>query len=351
MAAIFGRVLERLALPILAVVILCPVSRAATYYVAGAGADRNPGTLPAPWKTLRRALPALRAGDTLYVRGGTYVENLGGDAPVRIKRGKARAPILVKAYPGERPILQGLLWLSRPSYWTLDGLNVTWKRGNQPSWHMVKLVNGVGWTVKNAEIWGARSYAGILVAGTTRGKPANWTLAHNTIHDTYPTNDTNQDHLIYAYTGLAAGPGLIERNLLYNAENGEGIKLAGARKDQGTAYVTVRYNTIYNTSQSILVGGRSHHNTIYRNLLCRTKPRNGCIRGYRLTGTDNAAHDNLGTEAACLLDNDAEYDRIRDGGGNRFGVDPQFDFVGPGGLKPKNPEAADYGVYANGNEP
>jgi hypothetical protein len=80
----------------------------------------------------------------------------------------------VKAYGKEKPVLQGLLWLSRPSFWTIDGINVTWKDGISSRKHMIKLTNGVGWIFKNAEVWGAKSYAGILVAGTEANEPANW---------------------------------------------------------------------------------------------------------------------------------------------------------------------------------
>ena len=43
-----------------------------TVYVATTGNDRNDGTIAAPWQTLRHAVAQLHAGDTLYVRGGTY---------------------------------------------------------------------------------------------------------------------------------------------------------------------------------------------------------------------------------------------------------------------------------------
>ena len=43
-----------------------------TVYVATTGDDRNDGTIADPWQTLRHAVAQLHAGDTLYVRGGTY---------------------------------------------------------------------------------------------------------------------------------------------------------------------------------------------------------------------------------------------------------------------------------------
>ena len=42
------------------------------FYVATNGDDGNPGTETAPFKNLKRAMSVLRAGDTLWVRGGEY---------------------------------------------------------------------------------------------------------------------------------------------------------------------------------------------------------------------------------------------------------------------------------------
>src|SRR6476469_4321133 len=43
-----------------------------TYFVATTGSDGAAGTIGAPWQTISFAVARLRAGDTLYVRGGTY---------------------------------------------------------------------------------------------------------------------------------------------------------------------------------------------------------------------------------------------------------------------------------------
>ena len=74
---------------------------ATTYYVAPNGNDANLGTETAPWKTLKSSIPKLKAGDTLYVRGGTYSE---GIIDVSIQ-GTADQPIIIRNYTGEKPIL------------------------------------------------------------------------------------------------------------------------------------------------------------------------------------------------------------------------------------------------------
>src|SRR5205085_7593123 len=66
------------------------------------GKDDAAGGEKAPWRTINRALKHLSAGDTLYLRGGTYRENV-----YCAVAGKPDAPITIRAYPGERVILDG----------------------------------------------------------------------------------------------------------------------------------------------------------------------------------------------------------------------------------------------------
>jgi len=288
------------------------------------------------------------AGDTLYLRGGSYVERV---TAVTLQPGRPDARIVVAAAPGERPVIQGLLEVRDASYWTFDGINVTWDPATgAPDEHMVKLVDGVGWIFRNAEVWGARSYAAVLVAGTVRGRPADWTVEDNCVHDTYPTNDPNQDQLLYVNTGLDAGPGLVRRNLLFDATNGMGVKLGGpAPEDGGAAHVDVRYNSIYNTAQGILVAWGSHDNRIRRNLIANVGPGYGGIRAFELSGRSNVVSDNVVGDAKSLLLEDPGFGRLTDGHGNRFPISPDFDEVQDcHGFRPRNPAAQAYGTDASG---
>src|SRR5687767_3088590 len=59
--------------PIAALAFFAPQSvLAADYYVATTGNDSNPGTMTQPFATLQRAHTAVSAGDTVFIRGGTY---------------------------------------------------------------------------------------------------------------------------------------------------------------------------------------------------------------------------------------------------------------------------------------
>ena len=66
-----------------------------TRYVSVQGSDGNPGSLSRPWRTIAFAAGQLRPGDTLLVRGGTYLER-----PTVSASGTADAPITIRSYPG-----------------------------------------------------------------------------------------------------------------------------------------------------------------------------------------------------------------------------------------------------------
>lgn len=121
----------------------------ATYYVATTGNNANSGTLAAPWATWNYAFNQLVAGDTLYIRGGTYqpvgtFSDAGyGDTHTAVaihsKNGTSANRIVVMGYPGERAIL--------------DGVNVT-QGADTTSRHGIKVTYCDYWTFKNFEVTG-----------------------------------------------------------------------------------------------------------------------------------------------------------------------------------------------------
>jgi hypothetical protein len=66
------------------------------------GKNESDGSEVAPWRSINHALKQVSAGDTLYLRGGVYREQVYCAVV-----GKADAPITIRAYPGERVILDG----------------------------------------------------------------------------------------------------------------------------------------------------------------------------------------------------------------------------------------------------
>lgn len=83
----------------LLIVLTCPFegyAAAATYYVSTLGNDRNTGSESSPFRTIQKAADIVQAGDTVYVRQGSYA----GFA-ITNKNGTSGAWITFKAYPGE----------------------------------------------------------------------------------------------------------------------------------------------------------------------------------------------------------------------------------------------------------
>jgi parallel beta-helix repeat protein len=72
------------------------------YFVAPDGDDNNPGTLSQPWKTIAKANRTLHAGDTLYVRAGTYNEIIEP-----FNSGTPENKIVYTNYQDEEVILRG----------------------------------------------------------------------------------------------------------------------------------------------------------------------------------------------------------------------------------------------------
>ena len=72
------------------------------YYVSPAGKNSNPGTIKKPWKTIQYAADKLVAGDTLYIRKGTYKERV-----VPKNSGEAGKYIVYSAYRGEKATING----------------------------------------------------------------------------------------------------------------------------------------------------------------------------------------------------------------------------------------------------
>src|SRR5665811_131627 len=99
------------------------------FYVAKDGNDANPGTEALPWRTIQKAANTLVEGQTVYVKQGTYNE--------QIKPRNSGSPeryITFSAYPGHIvtidgkglnvPIYQGLFYMEGLSYIKISGFKI-----------------------------------------------------------------------------------------------------------------------------------------------------------------------------------------------------------------------------------
>ena len=306
-----------------------------TWYVSPAGDDDASGSADEPFKTLRHALQALRPGDTLEVGDGRYKERL---RDLDIKGGHRDAPIVVRPADGARPVVEGLLWLDDPDYWDVRGINVTWSRSNSRDEHMVKFTDGDGWRFADAEVWGARSYAAVLVVG----EPKEFVLTGLYVHDTYKANGRNEDHLIYLNSG--SGGGVVERNILARSPNGRGVKIGSGDEDgPRVENVEVRYNTMYDNAgpSNVQLTWQASNNRIYRNVLVNPAAGRANVTVFELDGSGNRVYDNVGWGGAGVVDET----RGVEASGNVV-ENPRFVDAEAGNFRPRNERVHEYGHLA-----
>ena len=307
-----------------------------TRHVSLAGDDGGDGTAARPWRTLQHSFESLQAGDTLAVGGGTYKERL---RDLELRGGSAERPIVVEPVAGERVVIEGLLWLEDADHWTVRGINVTWSGENRKSEHMVKLTGGTRWSFVDAEVWDARSFAAILVAGEAK----DYRLSGLYVHDTHKSNGRNEDHLIYLNSGT--GGGVVERNVLANSPNGRAIKIGPGEKNDGdVANVTIRYNTMYRNlgPSNIQLAWNVSDVEIYRNVFVEPEPDRANVTAFELSGDGNVVRDNVGWGGATVVD---AAKGMRDAGGNVV-VDPLLADPDNGDFTVTSEQAKAYGKDA-----
>jgi PKD repeat protein len=127
LSAFAGKV--RQAIIVCALAVLAGPAQATDYYVATNGNDSTGnGSIGTPYATLTKAVSIVSAGDTIYMRGGTYIPTASLSLS---KIGTAASPYRIRAYSGEHPILNfssvgsgndgiGL----KGAYWQLYGLEM-----------------------------------------------------------------------------------------------------------------------------------------------------------------------------------------------------------------------------------
>ena len=106
-----------------------PEAFAHIYYVAPNGNNSNPGTIDRPWRTIQKAADTLTAGEMVYLRAGTYREQV-----VPQHSGSEGNVIVYAAYPGETvtvdgatvnvPEWAGLFHIANVSHIRVSGLRV-----------------------------------------------------------------------------------------------------------------------------------------------------------------------------------------------------------------------------------
>ena len=238
------------------------------YYVAPNGSDGNAGTINAPFKTITAALNKAVAGDTVLARTGVYNEQINFP-----RSGTADKRITVKAYAGEKPVIDGstitvtgwmaLVTVNAVRFITLEGLDIcnlySSTFNTDPEGIFIK-GNAKDITIKNCNIYNIKNSASvdnwrsghaIFVIGNGTAAISNLVITGCTVHDTQ-TGTSENVTLAGNIDGFT-----ISHNTLYNTEN-IGIIIAGGDNLNPTGNVATNYarngvvsdNVLYNIDMS-----------------------------------------------------------------------------------------------------
>ena len=209
---------------------------AAERYVALTGSNSNAGTITAPWRNIDYAVDHLAAGDTLYIRGGTYFETVSASVS-----GSASSPITIRSYPGERAIID-----SGPQFGRTPGNN---------DWELVDAALG--------EWQSVQSYSGGNIYAYIDGIPnyMKGRVGLNIYKSAGPFRATTD---VYSSGSFYIGPGIFA--------TGGKVHIRLSKTTEMRAY-EARYGTVFATENadprnySIIMSGASSTMTVSGNYL------------------------------------------------------------------------------------
>ena len=255
-----------------------------------------------PWRTIQHALDVLRPGQQALVRAGTYTQSLVMERP-----GTAAAPITVRGYPGERPVVHPggrgsmdypLRITAGAAYFRFSGfvveggplhttMNIWISDGQRtqspaPTHHIeisgCEIRSGVG--------------SGVLVSPNTDSVQ----LLGNRVHD---NGDGSRQHQGIYFQGQN---GLIANNLVYQQRDGFGIQVRGNYPDSDTEVelpahnVIVTNNTVVDNSLSGIMVENNASDVLVVNNISAFNGSHGVVGYDNESGgvlPGNRAHRNL----------------------------------------------------------
>lgn len=258
---------EQISPPPLYPPIVIPTPSAEKFYVSPQGSDTNPGTLSHPWKTITKAAHTLTAGQTVFIRQGTYNERL-----IPQNSGAPDAYIIYTNYPGETvtidgtgismPKLEGLVNVDSVSFIRVSGLRILNAGVNvpNPTWNMGIMAKYSNHLVIDHN-YVAHTYSlGINLSAFTHHS----LVTHNEVTDHFGDGESTCAILWFAHHNT------LSHNYVHHS-NAEGINtVAGAHHN------TVHSNRVSHIAVPPYYGSgvgiysdswteHTHHNTYYNN--------------------------------------------------------------------------------------
>jgi hypothetical protein len=162
---------------LLLVVFLSLPLGATTYYVAKTGNDGNPGTQTNPWLTVTHSINILVAGDTLWVKAGTYNE---GHLYFTGNAGTAAAPIVIKSFDGWNTIIHCDADFEKPHY-VLDSFKLVLDSSDGVAQAFKFEFGSDSCAIRNCEL--TQTAYNYVASGILTSYPGCYAIIdHNTIH-------------------------------------------------------------------------------------------------------------------------------------------------------------------------
>jgi hypothetical protein len=274
-----------------------PVASPHLYYVSVNGADANSGKMNAPFQSINAALSLAIPGDTVIVRGGTYYDKV-----MFPRSGVKDKFITLKAYPGEKPVIDGskimvsgwlsLVTISNVRYISLEGFdicNLTSSAFNTDPEGIAINGDSHDITIKNCNIYNIKSNASladwrsghaILVIGNGTTAITNLVITGCTVHDTQTGTSEN-----VTLAGNIDGF-IFSHNKVYDTEN-IGIIVAGGDNLNKGGAVATNY-----ARNGVISDNEFHDNTMTRTPETWGPDRYGAISIYVCGGANTIIERN-----------------------------------------------------------
>ncbi|WP_308639486.1 right-handed parallel beta-helix repeat-containing protein [Paenibacillus silvisoli] len=244
-----------------------------SYYVSPSGSDSNPGTLAQPFKTVQKGIDSMSAGDTLYLRAGTYQEKVY----ITNKNGSSSAWYTVKNYAGETPVMDGnnlalaeAFDIYNSSYWHIEGLEMKkywgagvymegYQRPGEMSPHPVSHIELIKLTIHDLDNPDTTTTAGTqAIAGEG---PDFVTIKKCNIYNIGLLRDSPLDHGVYV--GYGADHYVIDGNSM-QLTSGSGLQLYG--QPGGGSDFVITNNILWNNHKfGLIVASNTSNNLIANN--------------------------------------------------------------------------------------
>jgi hypothetical protein len=221
-------------------------------YVAPQGADSNPGTREAPFRTIARADAAAAAGYTIHVAPGNYQvaapgAHSAGIATSRSGTADARLKFVSDVKWGAKIIVSGtgIAWRSKGSYVDIDGFDIS------GSGRHGIVAEGAHLTITNNFIHDLTISGGCSGSGgaaiDTNGGPGHVLIKGNVVRNigVAMTGRCNTVQGIY----IANPKNTVVNNVV------SGVAAAGIQQWHGATDSTIVNNTVFRCKVGILIGG------------------------------------------------------------------------------------------------